>query len=298
MKHRLPNLTWLRTFESAARLLNFTAAGRELGLTQTAVSLHIKSLEASLGCKLFLRQPRRLALSEMGEAYVGSVRRALDDINMSTTGLFGSATKHTITVKAPISTVTLWLAPLLPDFLDKHPTINIRLISRIWADSIADEDVDIDLRLGYGDWPGMNIEKLSEETIVPVCARSAAENIKSPADLPGGNLIHILGYEDNWERYLSARGVQIKEANIRCWVDTTAAAFELVAADGGYATFLTRFAQSAVRRGCPVAIAGPPIAFPQAHYITHVIGRGPVKPEVELFKSWLRARFEEKASTI
>ncbi|MGB7268060.1 MAG: LysR family transcriptional regulator, partial [Albidovulum sp.] len=70
MDTRLPNLIWLRTFEAAARLLNFTEAGDELGLTQTAVSLHIKALEGTLGCRLFDRKPRHLALTAMGQAYV------------------------------------------------------------------------------------------------------------------------------------------------------------------------------------------------------------------------------------
>jgi len=53
MQSRLPNLAWLRTFEVAARLLNFTQVGTESGLTQTAVSQHIKTLETVLACQLF-----------------------------------------------------------------------------------------------------------------------------------------------------------------------------------------------------------------------------------------------------
>ncbi|WP_315982121.1 LysR family transcriptional regulator [Aliamphritea spongicola] len=49
------NLNWLRTFEATARYLSFTAASKELGLTQTAVSIQIKSLETKLGQKLFIR---------------------------------------------------------------------------------------------------------------------------------------------------------------------------------------------------------------------------------------------------
>ncbi len=169
MSERLPNLVWLRTFEAAARLLNFTETGRELGLTQTAVSLHMKSLEETLGCQLFDRKPRHLELTAMGQAYVHSVRNALADINLATTSLFGPLAKQTVTVRAPISTATLFLTPQLPGFLKANPAINIRLISAIWADSISDEDIDVDLRLGYGDWPGMQVEKISEESIERVC---------------------------------------------------------------------------------------------------------------------------------
>ena len=45
----LPHLPWLRSFEAAARRLNFTLAGEELGLTQAAMSQHVSALEAALG---------------------------------------------------------------------------------------------------------------------------------------------------------------------------------------------------------------------------------------------------------
>jgi LysR family glycine cleavage system transcriptional activator len=293
MKSRLPNLTWLRTFEAAARLLNFTQAGTELGLTQTAVSLHIKSLEVALGCQLFQRKPRHLELTGMGQAYAHSVRKALADINLSTTSLFGSVAKQTITVRAPISTVALWLAPLLPEFTRLHPGINIRLVSVIWADSVSDEDVDVDLRLGYGDWPGMQVEKISAETFVPICAASAFEAIKKPADLLDAPLIHILGHEDNWTRYFAANGLKQDGSHIRYSVDTSIAALTLVSAGAGYATVLTRFAETAKKSGTTVEIVGKPIDFPQSHYLTNQVVHSPPKPEVEIFKAWLRLQFRK-----
>jgi LysR family glycine cleavage system transcriptional activator len=293
MQSRLPNLIWLRTFEAAARLLNFTRAGAELGLTQTAVSQHIKSLESVLGCQLFQRRPRHVELTGMGQAYVHSVRKALADINLSTTSLFGSVAKQTVTVRAPISTVALWLAPLLPEFTAKHPRTNIRLISVIWADSVLDEDVDVDLRLGYGDWPGMQVEKISDETIIPICSASVANAIKEPADLLKAPLIHILGHEDNWSRYLSAQGLNMDNSQIRYSVDTTIAALSLVSANGGYATVLTRFAEAAIKSNANIAIAGKPIAFPQSHFLTHPVIHSPLRPEVELFKAWLKSRFQQ-----
>lgn len=293
MDTRLPNLIWLRTFEAAARLLNFTEAGDELGLTQTAVSLHIKALEGTLGCRLFDRKPRHLALTAMGQAYVHSVRKALGDINLATTSLFGPITKHTITVRAPISTVSLFLAPLLPEFAKAYPKINIRLISTIWADSISDEDVDVDIRIGYGDWPGCQVEKISEETIVPVCNTKSLGSIHTPADFLEAPLIHILGHEDNWLRYFAAHDMTMVKTSPRYLVDTSTAALALVVAGGGHATIQTRFAQTAIRSGLPIAIAGSPIPFPQSHFLINPAPNGPPKAEVDLFKAWLRGCFAQ-----
>lgn len=292
MQSRLPNLVWLRTFEAAARLLNFTQAGAELGLTQTAVSQHVKGLETVIGCQLFERKPRHLVLTGMGQAYVHSVRKSLADINLSTTSLFGSLSPQTITVRAPISTVALWLAPLLPQFTALYPEINIRFISIIWADSVSAEDVDVDLRVGYGDWPGLQVEKISQETIVPICAAATLPIINHPVDLLDRPLIHILGHENNWARFFLANELSMDNAQMKYSVDTTIAALALVSAGAGAATILTRFAKTAIDCDSKIAMVGEPIHFPQSHYLTNPVIHGPQRPEVELFKKWLKTQFE------
>ena len=141
------NLTWLRTFEAAARHLNFTETAAELGLTQTAVSLHIRSLESRLGNRLFHRRARHLSLTEIGQAYVTTVRQSLSDISLTTASLFGTTTSRMVTLKAPISTCALWLAPRLPKFRAVHPDIELRLVSYIWTDTTGFDDVDVELRV-------------------------------------------------------------------------------------------------------------------------------------------------------
>lgn len=286
-----PNLVWLRTFEAAARLLNFTEAGKELGLTQTAVSLHIKSLEAALGCQLFLRKPRQLDLTDMGHAYVLTVRKALGDIQLATSSLFGAAARQTITIRAPISTATMWLPHLLPEFLDAHPQISIKLVSTIWANSISDEDVDIDIRIGCGDWVGVQVEKISTETIVPIGALGTHQTISTPSQFLDKPLIHILGHEDDWQQFFSVHGLSFDDTRVRYMVDTTVAAFSLVATGGGYATIMTRFANAAIESGHNIEIIGKPVPFSQSHYLTSSFKNTSPRPEVELVKSWIRSCF-------
>jgi LysR family glycine cleavage system transcriptional activator len=287
----LPNLTWLRTFEAAARLLNFTETGKELGLTQTAVSQHMKSLETSLGCRLFVRKPRGLELTALGLAYLPAVRQALADISLTTGSLFGLQARQTLTVKLPMSTAALWLAPKLPEFIGKHPNVNVRMVSNIWADSTWGEDADLEIRLGRGDWPGVTSVRLSDETIVPVAAARDRKAGPGIADLPRGDLIHILGYEDSWQRYFVAHGLDDPKGDTRVSVDTTVAALELVAADGGFACVLTRFAESAIGAGHPIRIVGDPVPFPQSHYLVRANGGRPPHPAALLFEGWLRDGF-------
>ncbi|MGB7242404.1 MAG: LysR substrate-binding domain-containing protein [Sulfitobacter sp.] len=286
-----PNLIWLRSFEASARLLNFTEAGRELGLTQTAISLHIKSLEARLGCKLFVRNARHISLSAMGQAYFNAVGESLANIDLATSSLFGASAKATVTVRVPISTASMWLAPLLPTFTRQHPHINIRLISTIWATSIADEDVDVDIRQGAGNWHGLEAERISTETIVVIQPPDTAIAKVTQDLLHARPLIQILGYEDMWGRYLSAHGYAGKAPKPALVVDTTAVAIALVASGGGNAAIQTRFAKAAIDAGAQVASVGDPVPFPQAHYIIHGKSKRKQRPEVEMFREWLRAEF-------
>jgi DNA-binding transcriptional LysR family regulator len=76
----LPPLNALRAFEAAARLLSFTRAAHELHVTQTAVGHQMRVLEAYLGVRLFLRFPRRLALTPEGQAYARELGRVSDRI--------------------------------------------------------------------------------------------------------------------------------------------------------------------------------------------------------------------------
>ncbi|KUJ82250.1 LysR substrate-binding domain-containing protein [Ruegeria profundi] len=283
---RLPNPAWLRSFESAARHLNFTTTARELGLTQTAVSLHIRSLEAELGQKLFTRNARRLELTELGQSYSLTVRRALADIALSTNSLFGPASHQTLTIRAAISTATYWIAAELPGFTEQHPDIPVRVVSHIWNDSVAPGDVDVEIRLGYGDWPGVRSEKLTEEKLVPICrATGRTPDLEQLKDAP---LIHILGYEDNWARYFQANGIAAPDKASRHSVDTSVAALQLVMAGAGCATILERFARNVIRQGAPIAIAGPAVPFAQSHYLISSHATSQPTAAAGLFCSWLR----------
>lgn len=287
MGYKLPNLNWLRSFECAARLRSFTAAAEELHLTQAAISHHVRSLESMLGFRLFLRRSRRLDLTDMGKAYIPSVRKAIEDLAFSTQGLFGPAGRESITVRAPITMAVLWLAPRLKQFRDAHPGITVRLVSEIWADSMADQDVDIDIRLGTGLWPGYRSKRLADETIVPICAPDMIERFRSVADLMQGEMIHILGFEDHWARCLKSAGLQYDPDQIGFSVDTTLAAVECVAAGGGIALVMKRFAEDLVLAGRVAIPVADEFPMEEAHHILQGLPGGPMSQAADQFQTWL-----------
>jgi len=284
------NLNWLRTFEAAARLSGFTAASRELGLTQTAVSLQVKALETKLGHDLFIRGPKSLRLTEIGNAYLPAVREALDALTLSTSGLFGPDLKSTIVVRASMAAIQ-WIAPRLGGFQTRHPGVGIKLVTSIWADTLDTQNVDVDIVLASARRSDGRFEKLSDDFIVPVCGLNTSESVTSIDDLATIDPIHIVGFDDHWSRYMAAFGRQHDVSATRLIVDTSVAACELVASDLGRAIVIERFVSDAIRGGRPIKRVGDRIALDQAHYLVETGSAKQIHPAAEAFKDWLRFLF-------
>lgn len=272
--------------------MSFTAAAEELGITQTAVSLHVRSLEAQLGCKLFIRAARKLTLSEVGQAYAFSIRRALGEIDLSTTSLFGATYLQKLTVRVPISTATLFLAHRLPEFVQTHPEVSVSLVSNIWAESAGRENVDVELRLGLGDWDDVPVRRISDERIVPIAAQSGAQHAPSLAQLASKPLIQILGFQDMWQKYLSAFGIEQTETASAYFVDTTIAAVDIVAAGGGYAVTLERFAKTAIETGRSIAIIGDAVPIEQSHFLARRQRSEASTAAIQMFETWVGRIFQ------
>lgn len=284
------NLNWLRSFEAAARLLSFTAAGQETGLTQTAISQHIKALEAQLGSKLFIRRPKSLQLTDIGKAYLLSVREALTSLDMSTSGLFGPQQASTITVRGSMA-FNVWLSPRLGGFQASHPDIGVNLVTTLWRSAASQQPVDVDVILAPQNNAPADLEKLADERIVPVCSVDAAQRIRSARDLPGQTPIHVLGYDDHWARYLSAFGLTPDMSAQRLATDTSVAAVEMAAAGLGCAVVIERFAQQAIDTGRAISLGGAPVDLGQAHYLARTEPPADRRPGAGQFKAWLREQF-------
>jgi len=290
MKKNL-NLNWLRSFEAVARHLSFTAASKELGLTQTAVSLQIKSLETKLGQKLFTRRAKSLTLTEIGKAYLPTVHDSLLALNLSTNGLFGPDLASTIVVKASMA-IIVWLGPRLAEFQAQYPGVGIKFVSSIWADSIDSQPFDVDIILAADGNASRHMEKLSTEFLVPIAGFGLSDSIKSAHDLTQVSPIHILGYDDHWSRYLAEFGLQHDVRSTRLQVDTFVAASEFVACNLGCAVVLERFAKNAIDMGRPITTAGNRVPLGQSHYLAESKPARETDPVIEAFKNWLRGLFE------
>ena len=209
MPKRLPPLNALKAFEVAARTLSFTRAAEELHVTQAAVSHQIKLLEQSLGIKLFRRLNRALRLTDAGQAYLPSVSKAFELLSEATNNLDLAQQRGTLTVTVLPSFAARWLVPRLGKFLRAYPEIDVRIAPAIETVDFASEDVDIGIRYGMGNWPGLRATWLMNEDIYPVCSPQlleGAQPLRGLSDLKNQVLLHDDGHDD-WNKWLMAAGV-------------------------------------------------------------------------------------------
>jgi len=206
----LPPLNALRAFEAAARHLSFTRAAKELCVTQTAISHQVKVLEEHLGARLFRRLPRRIVLTREGNAWaerLGDVFERLHDANRK---LRAPAPERPVVAVSVIpSFAARWLVPRLGRFLEAHPTLDVRISATEHLVDFAVESMDVGVRYGSGDYPGLVVQKLADDAMVVVCAPSlvAKKKLAAPEDLRR----HVLLRDDEpdaWPRWIALHGTR------------------------------------------------------------------------------------------
>ena len=211
MRRRLPPLNSLRAFESAARHLSFTKAADELAVTQSAVSHQVTSLEAWAGVPLFKRQGRAVVLTQAAVKFLPSVSTALDQNALAGRKLQAVDPTHGwLTVAVMPSFAAKWLVPRLSDFQEKNPDLDVWIATFEAQTGALASDVDLAIRYGRGDWPGLTSVKILSEELFPVCAPKLAPRLRSPADLMQSTLLHDELRED-WSMWFSAAKITAKD---------------------------------------------------------------------------------------
>ena len=215
MAERIPHLTALRAFEAAARHLSFQEAAAELGLSPSAVSHQIRTLEAYLEVRLFERLTRAIALTAAGRALQPGLEDGFRSIEGAVRQVRSLRTHSVIVVSAGPSIAAKWLVPRLYLFEERYPSIEVRIATTTRTIDLLREDVDVALRHGRGDYPGLECTRLLGEAYAPLCAPSLLSDktrpLEQPADLAQHRLLHddaaaYPGTTAGWPEWLSAAG--------------------------------------------------------------------------------------------
>lgn len=279
MARSLPPLTWLRSFEASARHLSFTAAAQELGLTQSAISQQVRSLEFRLGVQLFLRKPRGLALTDDGRLLLPQVGASLDQLAAAISGFETGSQSGLLTVAASVS-VTRWLiAPHLHSFLAQHTGLRMRLIGTIWPDEFSASLADVEVRFGSHQQVGKGAERLMPDDLVAVARPDQAANFETAV------LIEAVGTSSGWREW-SRRDGQSRDLAPSIYVDSYGAALDLAVEGAGVALTSSLLAADALTDGRLIKVAETRLPSQEGYFLAAT-----TKTETaQAFQNWLASR--------
>jgi LysR family glycine cleavage system transcriptional activator len=288
---RLPPLNALQVFEAAARHRSFTRAAEELHITQGAVSHRIRALEDSLGRPLFRRLGRSVDLSEAGAAYLPVVQGAFTLLTEGTDRVFAAADSDVLTVTLPPAFAMQWLIPRLGAFQAANPETEVRLSTTLRVLDLSREGVDVGIRYGRGDWPGLRCDRLFAYDLMPVCSpdlRDRSEPLRTPADLARHTLLHCVTEPDDWRLWLDAAGISGVDPDKGPRFDTTALTLSAAYAGLGIAIAPHAYVDEDIGEGWLVAPFEIAFAFGEAFYLVAPEAADD-RPQITAFRDWLLA---------
>ncbi|HUH83666.1 MAG TPA: transcriptional regulator GcvA [Stellaceae bacterium] len=207
-RRRLPRLNALPSFEAAARHLSFSRAADELHVTHGAVSRAIRKLEDHLGVQLMIRATRSVRLTPIGASLAAEIRDIFEHLAAATSAAAGHSS-GIVCVSTIDSFAARWLMPRLSRFRRTHRDIDVRVAtSERLADFVSD-GIDIAIRCGGGQYPGLKAELLMKEDHFPVCSPKLLKGrypLRTPTDLARHTLLHDV-FTVDWAIWLHSAGI-------------------------------------------------------------------------------------------
>lgn len=303
MTRRLTHLNGVRAFEAVARHMSFAKAAEELGVTPAAVSQQVKTLEDYLGVKLFTRTKRAIFLTDTAQAMLPEVREGFDLVGAGLSRARARRGRRPLVVSVTPSVAAKWLMPRLERFFARHPDVDIRLDTTTRRVDLAREEVDVALRYGDGEYPGLEVVPLMSEHVFPVCSPRLLEGKQPPrtvADLRHHTLIHDASMPKgsafpSWAGWLKAAGAPGIDTARGLQVNASMLAIQAALDGQGVAlgrSVLVADDVAAGRLVRPFALAFP-LRF--RYYVVHQKSL-PAESHVPVFRRWLLAEAAESAA--
>lgn len=293
----LPPLNALKGFEAAARLSSFRAAAEELNLTHVAISHQIRQLEDDLGCALFLREGRRVALTEEGRLFYDYARRALETLVTGAGIIRRHGPEADLRIETYVTVAIRWLSPRLSRFHTVHPEINFSLNTRRTEWWFDETNTDVAIMYVDRDLPAsLRSRTLFEGTLYPVCSPSilaALSPVVTPPDLFGLQLIEVSSAPNDWRDWFRAAGIENVPTLRYTKVDTYALALEMAIAGAGAAMLNGPFAEDELRRRelvLPVDL----VARSRGHWAVLYRADRERDRKIRAFADWLVADVEDE----
>lgn len=278
---KLPvHLNALRALEASARHQSFSAAAAELNVTPAAVGQLVRTLEDWLGEPLFLRQSSgraRLVPTEAAARALPELRAGFDKLALALERLREGAANGVLTVTVSPAFAAKWLLPRIERFQQQYPLTELRLDTSLKPVDFLAQRIDIGVRYGTGQWPGLVAEQLMSEEVYPVCSPAWAQqrDLAAPSALAGETLIHDLSMDGDagfptWEAWLRQAGVRAAGAQRGLKINSSAAVLQAAIEGQGVALARSVMAADDLAAGRLLRLF-PALQFasPLAYYVVY-----------------------------
>jgi DNA-binding transcriptional LysR family regulator len=261
LRDLLPSINSLVVFEAAGRLSSFTGAARELRMTQAAVSYAINRLEAHLGAVLFLREHRRVRLSEAGQRFHADVSIGLMHIQRSAQDLRALATGGHVTLSCSTAFAAFWMVPRMAKLRADLPDIDLRIQTADRDLDLVGEGIALAVRGGNpADWPQYQAERLAQEEIYPVCGAGYLAGRAMPVG-PEALLEHQLIHLEEphrsaatWRDWFASVGVEARRVQKGLQINDYVLVLQSVIAGQGVALGWRHLVEGLVEQGVLVQL--------------------------------------------
>lgn len=292
--YRLPRLSGLVAFEAAARCLSFTASARELKVTQSAMSQHVRGLEQELGLKLFVRKNRGLALNEEGRLLYRAVTTGFESI-AEAIDVLRAARRPTVTVGTTTAIATYWLVPRLRDFRERNPDIDVSIMAADLGFNAVADSIDAGIVFGRGSWAGFRAAMLREGDAFPVCSPSYLRTRPPLTDVKQllGETLLMLDNDratvTNWPQWFASQGVRSTYQR-RTKFNNLSLLLQATCEGQGIALGWSLLTDELLARGTLVRPLPAVLRTEGAYYLV-VAEKKRLSPAVRAFEEWVLEQF-------
>jgi DNA-binding transcriptional LysR family regulator len=291
MKNLHVGLNGLRAVEAVARLGGLAPAATELGVTVGAVSQLVLKCEAQLGRAVFERTSRGIVPNAFGKALLPQLASGFQTIDAA----IGLARRHAdqvLTISVAPVFASKWLVPRLAAWSRRHPEVTVRLDASVGLVDLDASDVDLAIRVGDGQWPGVRAEFLLGQEVFPVSAPAVAARLKAPRDLYRARIVRDANSTLTWDMWLGPLGLDAgRLADGDSFTDASLALDAAIAGQGVLLAWPT-LAADALRAGTLVAPFPERAATGIGYWL--VTSRTRREPKtVRDFKAWIREAMRE-----
>lgn len=287
----LPPLGTFVALEAVVRNLSFTAASRELQVTQAAVSQQVKALEVHLGVQLIRRERPRIRPTPEAELIARAVRFGIDRIEDAVGTVRQRAGANRLSVAAVTALSSFWLMPRLPGFFVQHPEIEVNLVTRDREIQSTDDDFDVGILFTGRPRSGFDMHRLFGDELIPVCSPDYLEDRVRARDAQGlteEHLLHLVTDDRwmGWSQWFESCGIDVDSslpgARFTNYILVVQAALE----GQGIALGWRRLIDPMLERGELVRVTAD-VAVPESGYNLVVPNQRATNPAVKAFQDWL-----------